>query len=86
MPDEEAREAIWRGLLADCTKLGNVNFEELAQAELSGGEIKKSLLYAVRLVEHRGLTVLSQEVLLEAVQSVLKDRWEDGPEVRGFGA
>jgi AAA+ superfamily predicted ATPase len=86
LPDEEAREAIWCGLLASCTRLGNVDFSGLAQAELSGGEIKKALLYAVRLVEHRQLKELSQDVLLEAVRSVVGDRWEDEPEVRGFGS
>lgn len=87
LPDEEAREAIWRGLLADCTKLSpTVDFAGLAEAgELSGGEIKKALLYAIRLTDYRNFAELTQETLLEAVRSVVGDRWEDEATVEGFG-
>lgn len=46
MPDEDAREQLWRGLLPASSALAEDEIRELAEAELSGGQIRNAILRA----------------------------------------
>jgi hypothetical protein len=75
MPDV-AREAIWKKLLPPDRLTKDVDLHHLAAvAELSGGEIKNAVVYAVRLATYHGMEELNASLLTEAATTVLGNRW-----------
>ena len=76
-PDLAEREALWLLHLPSKEHLStDVNLNDLAQAaDLTGGEISKAVAEAIRRVSLRGLERLEQEVLVEAVRTVVDGRF-----------
>jgi hypothetical protein len=56
-PDEESREAIWRGIFPEETPIEELNYEFLAGFELTGGNIKNAALTAAYLAADDGIEV-----------------------------
>ncbi len=67
IPDEACREAIWRRLLPARVALeDDVDFEQLAETELSGGHIKNCIVRALNAAKADG-QVVAQRHLLQAL-------------------
>ena len=48
LPNQEARKQIWEKLIPAEMPVGKLDFKELSEADLSGGEIKNAILLAAR--------------------------------------
>lgn len=76
-PDRPTREILWRKLLPPRLPLApDVDFAELAKADLSGGEVKNVLLNAARMACGRGgAAAVSMRDLVHAMDQERRDAW-----------
>jgi len=86
-PDREARRGIWEKMLPKKMPLAqDVDLDRLAEADLSGGEIKNVVLNAARLALQRGgKAKVTMNDLLKAVDMETEGKWsENGGSGIGF--
>jgi len=78
-PDRGARRDIWRKMLPKKLPLAkDVDVERLAEAELSGGEIKNVILNAARMaLERNGKGPVTMEDLTKAVEMEIQGAWSE---------
>ncbi|WP_336364717.1 ATP-binding protein [Halalkalicoccus salilacus] len=66
LPDQDSREAIWRGVFPSATPLGELDFPFLASFEVPGGTIKNVALTAAFLAADDGERVEMRHVVRAA--------------------
>lgn len=71
-PSMEAREQIWKKLLPPKMPIEELDYKELAAAELTGGEIKNAILLSARKAIARNETMVSRKTFQEAIAGVVK--------------
>jgi AAA+ superfamily predicted ATPase len=76
-PDRALRESIWKRLLPSSMPLAkDVNFTELSQKDLSGGEIKNVILNAARAAcGRKGKAPVSMDDFRRALDQEVKGSW-----------
>lgn len=71
LPTKEARTQIWKNLMPPKMPLeDNINFEELAATEISGGDIKNAILLAARKAIAKNAAKVGQEHFKNSLSSV----------------
>ncbi len=85
-PDKTLREAIWTRLLPESLPLADdVDIRLLAQADLTGGEIKNVILNACRsAVTHNNGTMVSTEDFKKALDHERQGTWTGPDKKLGF--
>ena len=69
-PNKEARHKIWQRMIPKkCPISKDVDFEELADFPLAGGNIKNVVLNAARMAAFKGLPHLNYELFYEAIEN-----------------
>lgn len=72
-PNEEARKQIWQNLIpAKMPVDAKMDFDVLAKAPLTGGDIKNSILIAAKKAIAQKKSKVTMNYFMDAVQSVLK--------------
>lgn len=72
IPTEEARVKIWGKLIPDRLPIGKVDFKKLSKPEMSGGDIKNSILLAVRKAISKNKDIIGMNHFKDGVNAVLK--------------
>jgi len=72
-PDKSQRLQIWRRMIPQRAPIhDDVNFEELAEFEMVGGNIKNVVLNAAREAAYSGLGKITHECFLKAIEKELE--------------
>lgn len=73
-PTEEARKMIWQKLIPPKMPIEKLNYDELAEAHLTGGEIKNCILLSARKAIARNKPKVTMHHFTEAIVSVLESK------------
>ena len=76
LPDTDSRKAIWKALIPGKAPKAKINYNTLAEVEVTGGEIKNALVVAIIKCASTNAK-LSTDVLMDAVGIVVKERLVD---------
>ena len=85
-PTQEIRKQIWQKLTPNEMPLDrNVSFDELSQADLSGGEIKNVVMNAARLaLKRNSISQVTRDDFMKAIEIETQGRWSHSFENFGF--
>ena len=76
LPDVDSRKAIWKALIPDKAPKAKINYNKLAEVEVTGGEIKNALVVAIIKCASTSAK-LSTDILMDAVNIVVRERLVD---------
>ncbi|MDB6144112.1 MAG: family ATPase [Pseudomonas sp.] len=84
-PDEEQREALWRGVFPTATPLESLDYPKLARLAVPGGTIRNIALAAAFLAADAGTSVGMQHLLRAAhIEAAKRDKPMSESEIRGW--
>lgn len=73
-PNKEARLQIWKNLVPEKMPVKKIDFNELAEVDLTGGEIKNAILLAARKAIGSNVKTVTHEYFEHAVAMVLESK------------
>lgn len=77
MPTVEQRVKIWQRMFPKkCPLAKDINWEKLAEIEITGGYIKNIVLRSARTAAARKLKLITYEVIIEATKAEIKSKQE----------
>ena len=87
-PDRNLREALWKNHLPLKQLAPDIEIEQLAALDLTGGEIRLVIEKAVRLQAYRGRSTIDRKTLIDIAEDELAGRMKrDGNKTRiGFSS
>jgi SpoVK/Ycf46/Vps4 family AAA+-type ATPase len=84
-PDQQEREAIWRGIFPPVTPIDGVDYAKLAKLNVSGGNIRNIALNAAFLAADDGSAIAMKHLLQAAHgEAAKRDRPLSDAETRGW--
>jgi hypothetical protein len=84
-PDEEQREALWRGVFPPATPLAALDYRKLARLAVPGGTIRNIALAAAFLAADAGTAVGMPHLLRAAhIEAAKRDKPISDSEIRGW--
>jgi hypothetical protein len=84
-PDAASREAIWRKVFPSAAPTQGLDYEKLAQLNVTGGAIRNIALLAAFLAAHGGTAITMTNILEAARAEYAKlDKPLSAPEIRGW--
>lgn len=76
LPTREARAQIWQNLIPKKMPTGDVDYQALAEYEISGGEIKNAVILAARKAVLSGAERVEHKHLLSGAKSVARAKMQ----------
>lgn len=74
LPDRKARENIWEKLVPPKMPIKNVDYNELSEVELSGGEIKNAIILAARKAIAQNLDKVEMHHFQAAIIGIMESK------------